>query len=80
MSSAAEMPSTFTRRLNREAALLEAVRVRPNPKAMAYLRDFYEAMADGGSRTDRLQAGALCLLIEMHDKVNAVLAEFGSAP
>jgi hypothetical protein len=63
----------------REKALLEALRVRPNAKAMQALRDDYHAWnAMGGTPTERMAVHALGVLIENHDKVQAVLAEHGA--
>lgn len=64
----------------REAALLEAVRVCPNTRALDRLRDFLSAMEASDERDDLLTAGALRLLIEQNDKVVAVLAEHGRTP
>lgn len=50
--------------------LVEATRVRPGKRGMDCLRntlEAWDAMAD--SKEDKLEAGALRILIEMHDKL-----------
>lgn len=65
----------------REIALLEAVRVRPNAAAIKELRNHLEAFRRvGRGRRESMQIGALALLLEMHDKVCAVLSEHRSTP
>jgi hypothetical protein len=48
----------------------EAIRVRPSPSAMILLREDLEAMEElAETHKERLSAGALRILIEMHDKL-----------
>lgn len=56
--------------MTRTKQLEEATRVRPSKRAMDCLRNTLEAWDDmADSKEDRLEAGALRILIEMHDKL-----------
>lgn len=49
------------------ARLQEATRVRIAPERVSSLRSWAEALGDMGSRSDRLDAHALTVLLDMHE-------------
>lgn len=53
-------------------ALREATRVRVNKTTIAQLRDLAECYDATGDRPDRVMAAGLLVLIEMHDKLEAI--------
>ncbi|HCE07055.1 MAG TPA: hypothetical protein DEQ40_00345 [Oxalobacteraceae bacterium] len=59
--------------LDRLDGLERAIRVRPNAKAIAALREDIEAtLAMGGTASDRIGAHAAAVLLDMLDKIMAV--------
>lgn len=52
--------------------LREATRPRLNAKTMAQLRELAESYAACGGRDDRTVASGLSLLLDMHDKLEAI--------
>lgn len=67
----------------RELALLEAVRVRPNGTALKEAREMVGGLVMVRDRKDKgevMAVGALQLILELYDKVAAVIATHGGEP